>query len=227
MVSRFSARAQEFDPVELAHQIVEEGLHLVLRGGLGAFGHRKRQRARGRKLEPFIADQEHRLRQIERGKARIDRKGDDAVGERHLLVLQAVALAAEQDADRAAALDFAGHLLRGGFRRHHRLGLVVGAGGGREQQRAIGDRLLHRVEQFDPVQDMVGAGGRPLRADVRPAVARVDDAQPRQREIAHRARGHADVLAELRLDQDDDGPGRAQSLSWSCRCPNRTSHFTF
>ena len=27
-------------------------------------------------------------------------------------------------------------------------------------------------------------------------------------EIAHRARGHADVLAELRLDQNDDGPGQ-------------------
>ena len=73
-------RAQEFDLVELAHQIVEEGLHLVLRGALGAFGHRERQRAFGRKLEPLIADQQHRLRQVERGKARIDRKGDDAVG---------------------------------------------------------------------------------------------------------------------------------------------------
>ena len=37
------------------------------------------------------------------------------------------------------------------------------------------------------------------------AVTRIDDAQARQPKIAHRARGHADVLAELRLDQDDDG----------------------
>ena len=42
---------------------------------------------------------------------------------------------------------------------------------------------------------------------VRPAVARIDDAQPREAEIAHRARRHADVLAELRLDQNHDGPG--------------------
>ena len=34
----------------------------------------------------------------------------------------------------------------------------MGAGGGREQQRAVGDRLLDGVEQFDPIQDMVGAG---------------------------------------------------------------------
>ena len=123
--------------------------------------------------------------------------------------------------------DLARHLARGRFRRHHRLGLVVGAGGGGEQQGAVGDRLLHGVEQLDLVQDVVGAGGGARGLDVRPAVARVDDAQPRQREIAHRARGHADVLAELRLDQNDDGARSARGLIWSCRCPNRTSHFTF
>ena len=152
-------RAQEFDLVEFAHQIVEERLHLVLRGRLGTLRHRERQRARGRQLEPFIADQQHRLRQVERGEAGIDRKGDDAVGERDLLVLQAVALAAEQDADRAAAGDAGHDLARGGFGRDHRLGLVVGAGGGGEQQRAVGDRLLDGVEQLDLVQNMVGAGG--------------------------------------------------------------------
>ena len=99
-------------------------------------------------------------------------------------------------------------LARGGFRRDHRLGLVVGARGGGEQQRAVGDRLLDGVEQLDLIQDVVGAGGGALRADVRPAVARIDDAQPRQREIAHRARRHADVLAELRLDQNHNGAGQ-------------------
>jgi hypothetical protein len=81
----------------------------------------------------------------------------------------------------------------------------VGAGGGGKQQRAVGDRLLDRVEQLDVIQDMVGAGGGAPGMDVRPAIARIDDPKPRQPEIAHRARGHADVLAELRLDQDDDG----------------------
>ena len=42
-------RAQEFDLVEFAHQIVEERLHLVLRGRLGMLRHRERQRARGRR----------------------------------------------------------------------------------------------------------------------------------------------------------------------------------
>ena len=106
---------------------------------------------------------------------------------------------------------WAGHLPGGGLRRHHRLGLVVGAGGGSEQQRAVGDRLLDRVEQLDLIQDMVGAGSGTLRTDIRPAVARIDDAQPRQGEIAHRARGHADVLAELRLDQNDNGAGQLKA----------------
>jgi hypothetical protein len=61
------------------------------------------------------------------------------------------------------------------------------------------------------VQNMIGAGGGALGADVRPAVAGIDDAQPRQRKIAHRARGHADVLAELRLDQNDNGTGEADA----------------
>ncbi len=92
-------------------------------------------------------------------------------------------------------------------RRHYRLGLVMGAGRGGEQQRQVGDRLLDGVEQLGLLQNLVGAGRRPLRGDVRPAVARIDDPQTRQRKIAHRARGHADILAELRLDEDHNGSG--------------------
>ena len=58
---------------------------------------------------------------------------------------------------------------------------------------------------------MVGPGGGALGADIGPAVARIDDPQARQREITHGARGHADVLAELRLDQNDDGPGEFEA----------------
>ena len=94
----------------------------------------------------------------------------------------------------------------------------MGARGGGEQQRAVGDRLLHGVEQLDLVQDVIRAGGGALRAEVGPAVARIDDAQPREAKIAHRTRGHADVLAELRLDQDHDGAGQIGRRSWSCRC---------
>ena len=101
-----------------------------------------------------------------------------------------------------------GHdLARRFHRRDHRLGLVMGAGRGGKQQGQVGDRLLDRVEQLGLFQNLVGAGRRPLRGDVRPAVARIDDPQTRKRKIAHRPRGHADILAELRLDEDHNRSG--------------------
>ena len=101
-----------------------------------------------------------------------------------------------------------GHDLGRRFGRcHNRLGLVMGPGGGGKQQREVGHRLLHGVEQFRLLQNLVGAGSCPLRRDVRPAVARIDDPQSGKREIAHRTRRHADILAELRLDKDHDGSG--------------------
>src|SRR5467141_4662368 len=139
----------------------------MLRCALGTLGHRERQRALRRQLEPLIADQQHRLRQIKRGKTGTDRKSDDAVRECNLLVLQAVTLAAKEDADLATARDLGCDSARGGLGRYHWLGLIVGARGGSEQQRAVGDRLLDAVEQFDMIQNLIGAGSRALRADIR------------------------------------------------------------
>ena len=198
-------RPQEFDPVEFAYEIFEERVDLVLRGALGAFRHREWQRARGRELEPFIAHQQHRLRQIERGKTRVDRKGDDAVGERDLVVLQPGALPAEHDAGSSAASDMGGHFPRRALRRHHGFGLVMRAGGGGKQQIEVGHRRRNRIEQLGAVEDVIGAGGGALGGDVGPAVARLDDPQARECKIAHGARRHADVLAELRLDQNHNG----------------------
>ncbi len=109
-----------------------------------------------------------------------------------------------------------GVLARGHVRRHgggrlgrpdHRLRLVVGARGRRQHESAVGDRGLDRVVEPGVVENAVGAGGGAPRLQARPAVARVDEAQPRQPEIGHHARGGADVLAELRLDQHDDRAG--------------------
>ena len=50
--------------------------------------------------------------------------------------------------------------------------------------------------------------------------------KPRQRKIAHRARGHADVLAELRLDQDHNGAGEVEpDLVLSVPEPDISLHF--
>jgi len=91
------------------------------------------------------------------------------------------------------------------LRPQYGLGLVMGTGRGGEQQVEVGHSVRHRVEQFDMVDDVVGASGGTLGGDIGPAVARVDQTQPRQREIAHGACGHADILAKLRLHQDDHG----------------------
>ncbi len=123
--------------------------------------------------------------------------------------MQARALAAEQDAGVAAGRDLRRASRAAASGADHRLGLIVGARGGREQQRAVGDRRLDGVEQLDLVEDVVGAAAARCARNIGPAVARLDDAQPRQPEIAHGARRHADVLAELRLDQNH---GRAAML---------------
>ena len=82
-----------------------------------------------RLLEPFVADDHHRLRQIERGEGRIDRQREDAVGARHLVVLQPVALAPEHDGDILAGRHPRRHFGRRLRRPDHGLGLVVVARG--------------------------------------------------------------------------------------------------
>ena len=57
-----------------------------------------RRAASRRRLEPFIADQQHRLRQVERGEGRIERHAQHRVGERDVLVHKPGALRPEQDA---------------------------------------------------------------------------------------------------------------------------------
>ena len=102
----------------------------------------------------------------------------------------------------------------------------MSARGGREQQRAVGDRLLNGVEQFDASRMWSAPAAARCARDIGPAVARVDDAQTRQGEIAHGAGRHADILAELRLDQNDDGAGEVEA----CFGPvgaRSGHHFTF
>ena len=56
-----------------------------------------------RGLEPFIAADENRLGEVERGVGRARRKGDDRVGERDFVIVQPGALRPEQDSALLAA----------------------------------------------------------------------------------------------------------------------------
>ena len=174
-------------------------------------------------LEPFVGDDHHRLRQIERGKGRIDRQRDDAVGERDLVVFQPIALAAEQNGDGLAGGNARRHQRRRLRRPDDGLGLVVRPRRGGEDEAAIGDGGFERVVELGAVEDAAGAGRHHARFVIGPALPRLDQAQPRQAEIRHGAGGGADIFAKLRLDQDRR-PGRAaRSSPWSCRSLPRAS----
>ena len=132
----------------------------------------------GRQLEPFIADQQHRLRQVERGKAGIDRKGDDAVG----------AAPPPRSASRSArGRTGCRPCRRPRCRPRSRARRPPGATTGLAWSWARAVVANNSVQSATAcstvsnssarVQDMVGAGGGALGGDVRPAVARIDDPQ--------------------------------------------------
>ena len=199
-------RAEVFDLLKLALQGGKKREQLLLGRRRRLVGHDERQRTALRHQEILVGHQQHRLREIERGECRVDRKGHDPVGKPDLLVGQPPALAAEQDRHGLAGRDPLGDDRRGLARPQQRLGLIVDARRGRQHEMAVGDRSLQRVVDLDAAQHFIGAGGGALGVDVRPAVARPHQPQPRQPEIRHGARRRADVLAELRLDQHHHRP---------------------
>ncbi len=166
--------------------------------------HGEGKRPAAGELEPFVSEDRDRLGEVERGKGRIDGKGDDAVREGHLAILEAVALAPEQHRDIVAASDTRREQSGCRIGGDHRLGLIVGARRRREHQRTVGDRRLHRIVELRVLENAIGAGGRAPRLHVGPTVAGLDEAQPAETEISHHARRRADIFAELRLDQHDD-----------------------
>ena len=124
------------------------------------------------------------------------------------MIFEPDALPSEHDGDAFARGHPRHHFRRRGVRRYHRLGLIVVARGGGEHEAAIANRIIEAVKKPSTVKDAVGAGRHHPRPLVRPALERLDQPQPRQPEIGHGARRRADVLAELRLDQNHDRPRR-------------------
>ena len=57
-------RAEELDPFQLAFEIGKEGVELLLRGRWRFLRHRKRQPASPDALEPFVSNDDDRLREI-------------------------------------------------------------------------------------------------------------------------------------------------------------------
>ena len=156
-------------------------------------------------LEPFIGDDHHRLRQIERGEGRIDRQGENAVGKRDFVVFQPVALAAEDDGDVFAGGDARRHQRRGLGGADDRLGLIVGARGRGERRRCSRRSLRAGCRKARRASRMRSAPAAIMRAlsfgqDCRGATRR-----SRDRPKFAMARAAAPIFsAKLRLDQHDD-----------------------
>ena len=126
---------------------------------------------RRRELEPLVGDDHHGLRQVERGEGGIDRQGEDAVGQRDLVIFKSIALAAEHDRDCFAGSDPRRHQRGSLLRPDHRFRLVVGAGGRGQDEAAVGDGGCERVVELAPSRMRIGAGRQHARLVVGPAVA--------------------------------------------------------
>ena len=195
-------RTEILDALQFAFEIGEEGQQLLFRRRRRLLRRHKRQAAGAAELEPFVAHDHHRLRQIERSEGRVDRQRHDRIGETDLVVFQAVALAPEHQRDLLTRRNARRRKPRGLVRAEYRLGLVMRARGRGDHEMAIGDRLGEGGVNACGLQHPVGAGRHDRRLPARPAAARIDETQFRQAEIRHRARGRPDILAELRLDQN-------------------------
>ena len=93
-------RAEEAGRVERRFEMLEQPDQVLLRRRDGPSVGKRQCPFIGRETgqPPLVAEQQHRLGEVERGEARIDREGQDLVGERQVLVVEPGPLAAEQDA---------------------------------------------------------------------------------------------------------------------------------
>jgi dihydroorotase len=98
------------------------------------------------------------------------------------------------------------HVLACLGRAHHHLALPALARRRGKHEMQVGHRLGQGFEYFGTVEDMFGTGGGRTGLLVQPVVARPDDAQFEQAEIGHGTGHHADILTQLRFDQENDRP---------------------
>ena len=135
-----------------------------------------------------------------------------SIGEGQLVVAEPHALGAEED---AAALPFGTprpELGRGALGRGDRLHHLPRPGARGVKRMQIGRGRLHAREELSRPDHLIGTGSRRLGLGIGPAVAGPYQAQIREAAIEHGARGKADVLAELRLDENDRRPPEPAQL---------------
>ena len=80
-------------------------------------------------------------------------------------------------------------------------------------EHVVGDGVGHRVEELGLFEHDVGAARGRTCVGIGPAIARCDDAHFGEAEIEHGPGRLADILAELRADEDDDRRRRGAAHS--------------
>ena len=160
---------------------------------------------------PFVGEEDHGLGEVERPERGVDGDRDDRIGKRHVLGFEPGSLRSEQD---RAALFGPGNPVRHFLRPQHGHDEVAPPDRRGKDLVAVGDGGLDRVVQLRAFENDVGAARGRAGLGIGPAVARGNQPHLGQPEIEHGARRFADVLAELRPNEDDDGFGGHKSLSW-------------
>ena len=116
---------------------------------------------------PLVGQHHHRLRQIERHEAGVQRVAHQRVGFRHVVIVEPRALRAEQDAGAQVPRADRAQLGRGPARGQHRLDDVARARAGGEHAVEVGDGIRDRRDARSPRR---GCGRRPRRS-ARPSPA--------------------------------------------------------
>jgi hypothetical protein len=98
-------------------------------------------------------------------------------------------------------VDFSRHLFRPDNRDHQ----IAPANRRSEYQAAVSNCFGCRIEDLGIVEDNVRAAGRGTCFRIGPAIARAHQPHFGQPEVEHCPRSFADILAELRTNEDDNG----------------------
>lgn len=156
---------------------------------------------------PFIGQQQHGLAKVQRGKGRVQRDGHDGMGKGRVVVGQAAAFRAEQDGGALAFGVAAGKLGAGGAGGQDGFDHAARARGRGDDIVAVRDGGRRGIINADGGHDFKRPGGHGVRAFIRPAIARVDDAQAIKPAIEHGTGRRADIFPHLGIDEDNQRAG--------------------
>ena len=212
----FLLGVEEADGIEPADEAIEKSVDLAPSAMRPAFDALFLGQLRQGPATPFIGHQEHALREVERAEGRVDRNRDYRAGAHDVGAFEPCAFGAEEHADALADGDHLAGFFHRAFGGEHALGHRPVTGGGGVDHREVGAGGSGGLVDAEPVDHRGGSAARSrLGARIGRAVDRGLTRRRRSRPKFHRAGRGADVLADLRPDENEDrlrGPPVASRL---------------